>query len=680
MPDKLKIILEVDDKGTRTVRHFDEETEQAFAKMRQNADRASKSMGGSLDSLKKHWVAYSAAAVAAIMLARKAITSLMSKISEWTKLSMIQQDAEKGLDLALETTGRYTQELSQHFRDLASAIQAETRVGDEATLQVSTLLIQLTKLDREGLDAATKGAIGLATVFKQDVSAAATLVAKAMAGNYGALSRYGIMVEKSMTDEQKRASILEQLSAMYERAKGETDTYAGALAQMKNIIGDLYEKLGDFITKNQAIIRLYKSASEYIKDLTDQLGNWIEENQTLIEQRTEEVLGAILEIAKKLPAQIERVAEAFGKLARAIDKIYTAYEKLTSLPEKGGIWTALLGRPLDKAQIEEDIKWLEDKMGEWDFKIIQRKKSAAEAGGPPPAPPPGGAPPPPPPPGGGGIDTAVMKELAEMGKGVEEAWAGVNRQAAEYGTLVMMDYQWAEEAWEKEKELLTEKEAFLAAGRQAQLAAEWQLYKDVEQGVAKSFKSIEQKHQTMTDNLKNAVAGWASNFSAQLNDMLWNAETTFRDILRAFARMVTQMLIQAYVVKPLLAWMGIPLAKGGVIDQGRLLPYARGGIVDKPIVFPMAGGMGLMGEKGPEAVMPLARTASGDLGVKTAGEPRQRSEVMIILENPVFQDLATQRQVMANIATQIAERVAPGAVVRSYDNDGPIRARVRSRI
>jgi len=36
-------------------------------------------------------------------------------------------------------------------------------------------------------------------------------------------------------------------------------------------------------------------------------------------------------------------------------------------------------------------------------------------------------------------------------------------------------------------------------------------------------------------------------------------------------------------------------------------------------VFRMAGGMGLMGEEGPEAVLPLARTASGKLGVIGAG-------------------------------------------------------------
>ncbi len=55
---------------------------------------------------------------------------------------------------------------------------------------------------------------------------------------------------------------------------------------------------------------------------------------------------------------------------------------------------------------------------------------------------------------------------------------------------------------------------------------------------------------------------------------------------------------------------GMFFAKGGVI------PFARGGLVTSPTVFPMASGMGLMGEAGPEAVVPLKRTASGDLGIQ----------------------------------------------------------------
>lgn len=57
------------------------------------------------------------------------------------------------------------------------------------------------------------------------------------------------------------------------------------------------------------------------------------------------------------------------------------------------------------------------------------------------------------------------------------------------------------------------------------------------------------------------------------------------------------------------------LAKGGAFVGGDLVPFARGGVVDRPTLFPFAKGTGLMGEAGPEAIMPLARDAQGRLGV-----------------------------------------------------------------
>jgi len=151
-------------------------------------------------------------------------------------------------------------------------------------------------------------------------------------------------------------------------------------------------------------------------------------------------------------------------------------------------------------------------------------------------------------------------------------------------------------------------------------------------------------------------------------------------------QMTTQMLIQKYVVEGFLIALGIPLAKGGVLDKGSLMafakgavkPYDTGGIVTHPTIFPMQNGYGLMGEAGPEAIMPLARTPQGDLGVK-ATSSNDSGNVYIIMNNPTFQDQATLRRVYAEMATQIAERVAPGAVVRSYHNDGRIRSIIRGR-
>jgi phage-related minor tail protein len=63
----------------------------------------------------------------------------------------------------------------------------------------------------------------------------------------------------------------------------------------------------------------------------------------------------------------------------------------------------------------------------------------------------------------------------------------------------------------------------------------------------------------------------------------------------------------------------MPFAAGGAFAQGRVMPFASGGVVSGPVSFPMRGGRGLMGEAGPEAIMPLARGADGRLGVRTAG-------------------------------------------------------------
>lgn len=60
-------------------------------------------------------------------------------------------------------------------------------------------------------------------------------------------------------------------------------------------------------------------------------------------------------------------------------------------------------------------------------------------------------------------------------------------------------------------------------------------------------------------------------------------------------------------------------ANGGAFGGGRLIPFAAGGVVGSPTLFPMQRGMGLMGEAGPEAIMPLTRGSGGRLGVAAQG-------------------------------------------------------------
>ncbi len=63
----------------------------------------------------------------------------------------------------------------------------------------------------------------------------------------------------------------------------------------------------------------------------------------------------------------------------------------------------------------------------------------------------------------------------------------------------------------------------------------------------------------------------------------------------------------------------LPFENGAAFSAGRVTPFATGGVVSGPTNFPMRGGIGLMGEAGPEAIMPLARGADGRLGVRGGG-------------------------------------------------------------
>jgi phage-related minor tail protein len=67
------------------------------------------------------------------------------------------------------------------------------------------------------------------------------------------------------------------------------------------------------------------------------------------------------------------------------------------------------------------------------------------------------------------------------------------------------------------------------------------------------------------------------------------------------------------------AKMLVPSANGNVFSNGNVVPFARGGIVSQPTIFPMAKGAGLMGEAGPEGILPLRRNNRGELGVMAGG-------------------------------------------------------------
>lgn len=96
------------------------------------------------------------------------------------------------------------------------------------------------------------------------------------------------------------------------------------------------------------------------------------------------------------------------------------------------------------------------------------------------------------------------------------------------------------------------------------------------------------------------------------------------------------------------------LFKGFGLGKGATR-FARGGVVNGPTLFPMAGGLGLMGEAGAEAILPLARGADGALGVRS-----QAAAPIVVTMHVTTADAESFRKSEAQVTAMLARAVGRG--------------------
>lgn len=101
----------------------------------------------------------------------------------------------------------------------------------------------------------------------------------------------------------------------------------------------------------------------------------------------------------------------------------------------------------------------------------------------------------------------------------------------------------------------------------------------------------------------------------------------------------------------------MPFEKGGAFSQGRVVPFAAGGIVSSPTQFPMRGARGLMGEAGPEAIMPLSRGPDGKLGVQSGGAAGRPIQIVMNISTP---DAQSFQRSQGQVAAQVSRALARG--------------------
>ena len=142
---------------------------------------------------------------------------------------------------------------------------------------------------------------------------------------------------------------------------------------------------------------------------------------------------------------------------------------------------------------------------------------------------------------------------------------------------------------------------------------------------------------------------------------------SFEDTLKSLALRLSSLALKSGL-KPLESLVGnifeqalggiaSGFAKGGAASQS-VVPFARGGVISQPSYFSMGAQVGLMGEAGAEAVLPLARGSDGRLGVRASGQGT--TPAVSVTFNVSTPDVVGFRKSEARLTAMLARTVGRG--------------------
>ena len=150
------------------------------------------------------------------------------------------------------------------------------------------------------------------------------------------------------------------------------------------------------------------------------------------------------------------------------------------------------------------------------------------------------------------------------------------------------------------------------------------------------------------NRVQNLGKSLASDLSSGLQGMIFQGrslEQTLKSIALNFSQRAFNAAFQPVE-------QGVSTALGSLFSS--FIPFAKGGVFDGPQAFTFGQNLGVMGEAGPEAVMPLTRDASGRLGVRAEG---RGANVTINISTP---DAASFQRSQQQVAASIAKAVSRG--------------------
>lgn len=264
-------------------------------------------------------------------------------------------------------------------------------------------------------------------------------------------------------------------------------------------------------------------------------------------------------------------------------------------------------------------------------------------------------------------------------------------------------YQLDKEVSDKTTQLYADQTLFLSQEEQRQLDIVRQSSRDklamnrnATTGMAKGIQDFGNSAENVYDQMRTISNGALSDMSGMLANFVATGKLNFADFAQSIVTEITKMIFQMMIFNALKAGFAgtafgeaigagaapTPNAKGGTYNSPGLSAYSNT-IVKSPTLFPFAKGgapkMGLMGEAGAEAIMPLTRARDGSLGVRVLGLDAQQQTPNIIIQQTFHltgngdQALQEAIQQAAEMGAKQGSQDALAKIQRDFQNNGTLR-------
>jgi hypothetical protein len=244
------------------------------------ADKASRDLGKVDKGLGR--LAKSAGIAAASFFGARMLLDGFRSVINATKEQIL---AETQLNAVLKSTAGVAGLTAKELTGMASALQKQTRFGDEAIIKAQSLLLTFTKVGKEVFPDALEAVLNMSEAMGQDLQQGVIQVGKALNDpilGVTALRRVGVQLSKQQEDLVKHFTktgevakaqkiILSELETQFGgTAKAAGETMAGSLDQMSNAAGDAAESIGkllegpitDFANKMTEVLEAVSRATE----------------------------------------------------------------------------------------------------------------------------------------------------------------------------------------------------------------------------------------------------------------------------------------------------------------------------------------------------------------------------------------------------------------------------------